>query len=168
MDIEIDSRVERLIWKSIGRKSVRKIAEETGLSVEQVAFIRTELLDGVDELSIDQKRTRLLVDLQAIADRASDDYEEEPDKDKGSKLLTVAVGAIKTVLQEMRQMEKSSSGAIDALNQMRVRELTSLVDEVIVLSVTEISEVTGRDEAELMLVFQRNLEIAALKRDRVV
>lgn len=160
-EFEIDSRIEKLIWRSIGRKSVRKMAEETGLPVEIVARIRTELLDGVDELTIDQKRTKLLVDLQDIADTARSDYDSADDTDSGSKLLTVAVGAIKTVLGEMRQIEKSSSGAIDALNQMRIRELMRLIDLTVAKSFSRISERYGIAESELFEVFNSYLGPAA-------
>ena len=162
-DIEIDDRLEKLIWKGLGRKSVRKMAEETGLSVEQVAFIRAELLDGTDELTIDQKRTKLLVDLQDIADNARDDYDgivgTEPDA--ASKLLTVAVGAIKTILGEMRQMEKSSNGAVEALNQMRIRELMRLIDLTVAKTFAVLSERHGLEEDEMYEIFQGFLKPAA-------
>ena len=162
-EFEIDSRIEKLIWRSIGRKSVRKMAEETGLPVEMVARIRTELLDGVDELTIDQKRTKLLVDLQDIADTARSDYDSADDTDSGSKLLTVAVGAIKTVLGEMRQIEKSSSGAIDALNQMRIRELMRLIDLTVAKTFAVLSERHGLEEDEMYGIFQGFLKPAAME-----
>lgn len=162
-EFEIDSRIEKLIWRSIGRKSVRKMAEETGLPVEMVARIRTELLDGVDELTIDQKRTKLLVDLQDIADTARSDYDSADDTDSGSKLLTVAVGAIKTVLGEMRQIEKSSSGAIDALNQMRIRELMRLIDLTVAKTFAVLSERHGLEEDEMYEIFQGFLKPAAME-----
>lgn len=162
-EFEIDSRIEKLIWRSIGRKSVRKMAEETGLPVETVARIRTELLDGVDELTIDQKRTKLLVDLQDIADTARSDYDSADDTDSGSKLLTVAVGAIKTVLGEMRQIEKSSSGAIDALNQMRIRELMRLIDLTVAKTFAVLSERHGLEEDEMYEIFQGFLKPAAME-----
>ena len=164
-EFEIDSRIEKLIWRSIGRKSVRKMAEETGLPVEMVARIRTELLDGVDELTIDQKRTKLLVDLQDIADTARSDYDSADDTDSGSKLLTVAVGAIKTVLGEMRQIEKSSSGAIDALNQMRIRELMRLVDTTVTRTLEEVATTHDLELTELLGIFQSQLIPAARELD---
>lgn len=164
-DIEIDERIDRLIWRSIGRKSARAIAEDTGLSVEQVAFRRTELLDSIDELTIQQKRAKLLVDLQEIADKAREDYDDEPDKDKGSKLLTVAVGSIKTVLGEMRQMEKQDTSKVEALNMLRIRELVELVQEAVDSSVPEIAEKYGADEDDLFAIFNANLGKAAMRRE---
>lgn len=164
-DIEIDERIDRLVWRSIGRKSVRQIAEETGLTVEQVAFRRTELLDAVDELTIQQKRAKFLADLQEIADTAREDYDSADDTDSGSKLLTVAVGAMKTVLSELSKMEKASNSAVEALNMLRIRELVSLVQEAVNTSVPEIAEKYSVPEDELFTIFNANLGKAAMKRE---
>lgn len=166
-DIEIDDRIDRLVWKSIGRRSLRQVSEETGVPLEQLAFRRTELLDSIDELTIQQKRAKLLVDLQEIADTARDDYEDEPDKDKGSKLLTVAVGSIKTVLGEMRQMEKADTGKIEHLNQLRVRELLRLIDTTVSATLSQIALENDLDEDQLLAIFQAHLKPAAAELDRL-
>lgn len=164
-EIEIDRRTEKLIWRGIGTKSVRQMAQETGLSIEQVAFIRTQLLDSVDEITIDQKRTKLLVDLQSIADQARDDYLTADDTDSGSKLLQVSVGAIKTVLEQLNRAEKNNTARITELNDLRVRELTNLMREVVDTGVRQISEEHGLDESEVFDVFNRALLEAAQRRD---
>ena len=38
-DMEIDPRLERLVWKSLGLKTVRQIAEETGLTPDAIFAI---------------------------------------------------------------------------------------------------------------------------------
>lgn len=164
-ELATDDRISRLIWRSIGKKSARQIAEDTGLTVEQVAFRRTELLDSIDELTIQARRTKLLVDLQEIADTARDDYATADDTDSGSKLLTVAVGAIKTVLGEMRAIEKQSTAAVDSLNMLRVRELVSLIQEAVDTSVPEIAKEYDIPEQALFDIFNKNLGKAALKRE---
>lgn len=164
-EIVVDDRIDRMIWKGIGRKSVRQMAKETGLTVEQVAQRRTELVEGVDEITIQQMRAKLLVDAQDIASTAREDYDDEPDKDKGSKLLTVALGAIKTVLDQLNRMEKASTTAIDELNSLRVRELVSLIQEAVDTSVPEIAELYGIDKDALFQIFNANLGKAAMKRD---
>lgn len=164
-DIEIDDRLERILWRSIGVKSVRQVAQDTGLTVEQVSRIRTQLVDGLDDISIDQKRMKLLVDLQEIADKARKDYDSADDTDSGSKLLTASIGAIKTVLQELARIEKASSTAVDSLNLLRVRELVSLVQEAVDASVPEISEKYGIDSDDLFMIFNANLGKAAMKRE---
>ena len=160
-EIEIDSRIENLIWRGIGRKSVRKMAEETGLSVERVAQIRTQLIEGVDEITLDMKRSKLLADLQEIADKAREGFDSADDTDSGSKMLTAWIGALKTILGEMRQIEKSNTGAIDALNQMRVRELLRLIDVTVTRTFSRISERHGISEDEMQEVFQSYLQPAA-------
>lgn len=164
-DIEIDDRIDRLIWRSIGRRSLRQVAEETGVALEQLAFRRTELLDSIDELTIQQKRAKLLVDLQEIADTARDDYEDEPDKDKGSKLLTAAIGATKAVLDQLAKMEKADTSKVETLNALRVRELVSLIQEAVDTSVPEISKEYDISEQVLFDIFNKNLGKAALKRE---
>lgn len=166
-EFEIDSRIEKLIWRSIGRKSVRKMAEETGLPVEMVARIRTELLDGVDELTIDQKRTKLLVDLQDIADTARSDYDRADDTDSGSKLLTVAVGAIKTIMVELNRTSKEEQGRIEQLNALRVKELLRLVDKTVATTLAEIATTYELDEDELQSIFQSHLVPTAQSLDTI-
>lgn len=163
-EIAIDDRIDRLIWKSIGRRSLRQVAEETGVPLEQLAFRRTELLDSVDELTIQQKRAKLLSDLQGIADKANEDYDNEPDKDKGSKLLTAAIGATKAVLDQLSKMEKADTSKVEALNALRVRELVSLIQEAVDISVPEISKEYDIPEQVLFDIFNKNLGKAALKR----
>lgn len=160
-EIEVDSRIERIIWRSAGIKSARQVAEETGISPEQVLRIRNELLNSVDELTIQQMRAKLLVDLQEIADIARDDYDSEPDRDKGSKLLTAAIGAQKAVLQELARMEKADNGRIEALNDLRVKELLRLIDLTVARTLAEIASTYDLDESTLHGIFQSHLKPAA-------
>lgn len=164
-EIEVDSRIERIIWRSAGIKSARQVAEETGISPEQVLRIRNELLNSVDELTIQQMRAKLLVDLQEIADVARDDYDSEPDRDKGSKLLTAAIGAQKTVLQELARMEKADNGRIEALNELRRREIVALYIETVNTSVDELAARFDLEESEVFEIFNRHLVTASQKRE---
>lgn len=165
-DIEIDDRLERILWRSIGVKSVRQVSDETGLTIEDVARIRRQLVESVDEISIDQKRMKLLVDLQEIADVARADYSDETDKDKGSKLLTASIGAIKTVLQELARIEKASSGAVEALNAMRVQELLRLIDLTVAKTFAVLTERHGIPEDEMYDIFQSYMKPTAEELDR--
>ncbi len=164
-EIEIDDRVEKLIWRGMGRRSVRQMAQDTGLSIEQVAYIRTQLLESVDELTIDQKRTKLLVDLQEISDQAREDYKHADDTDSGSKLLQVSVGAIKTVLEQLNRMEKNNTDRITELNTLRVQELVSLMQSVVDAGVREVADAYGLEEEDLFDIFNRKLAEEAAKRD---
>lgn len=159
-----NERVDRLIWKSIGVKSVRDIAKETGLTPEQVLRRKSELIDSVDVLTVQQSRQKLISDLRAIADKTRDDYEAAPFEFK-SGLMNSAISAMKAVLVELARSEKKDEEAVNSLNAMRVRELVSLVQDAVNASVPEIAERYGLDETDLFDIFNANLTKAAERRD---
>lgn len=153
-------RIDKAIWKSIGIKSVRQVADETGLKPEEVLRRKNELLDEVDVLSIQQKRQRLLIELDGMArdsrDRAANTVDEFY-----SGMLNSSVAAIKTMLTELARMERQDSGKIEALNNLRIRELLRLIDVTVSRAVTEIANTHDLEEDELMEVFQGHLVEAA-------
>lgn len=167
MSVEVDSfdgeRLDALIWRYIGVRSVREIAELAGVAPEVVLRRKSELLDEVDVLSIAERRQRVVVELDGMArdarERAlgaSDEYM--------SGLLNSSVSALKAMLAELARLEKQDLGAVEELNRLRVRELLSLVDEVVVESVRVISVEHGIPESVLMGVFQERL--LSVARDR--
>lgn len=155
-----EERISEIIWRNIGLKSVRDIAEMTGLKPEEVLRRKNELLDSVDVLSIDQKRQRLLIELDGMARDARDRAQGASDEFYAGT-VNAATGAIKTMLAELARMQKQDSGKIEALNQLRVKELLRLVDSTVVRSVREIAATHDLDETELMEVFQGHLVEAA-------
>lgn len=157
-------RIDKAIWKSIGIKSVRQIANDTGLKPEEVLRRKNELLEEIDDLTIAQIRQRTTIDLQSIARKTQEDYDAAPFEFK-SGLMNSAVAAMKVVLQEMNRLEKADNTKIEKLNQMRVRELVNLVREVVDVSVTEIAQKHGLDDQELFETFNRHMVEAAQKRD---
>lgn len=154
------SRVDELIWKHIGLKSVREISAMAGIKPEEVLRRKNELLDGIDVLSIQQKRQRLLIELDGMA-RETRERAARVSDEFFSGAINASTGAIKTMLQELSRMEKQDSGKIEALNQMRVRELLKLVDFTVARSVREIASTHDLDETELMEIFQGHLVEAA-------
>lgn len=155
-----DTRVDNLIWRYIGQKTVREISELTGLKPEEVLRRKNELLDSVDALSIDEKRQRLLIELDGMARDARDRAKDASDEFYAGT-VNAATGAIKTMLAELARMQKQDSGKIEALNQLRIRELLRLVDATVARSVREIAATHDLDETELMEVFQGHLVEAA-------
>lgn len=159
-----DDRINQIIWKQAGLKSVREISELTGLKPEEVLRRKNELLEEVDILSIQQKRQRLLVELDGMArdarERAAGTIDEY-----FAGMLNSSVAAIKTMMTEMARMEKQDTGRIEALNSLRVKELLRLVDETVARSVREIAAAHDLDESELMEVFQGHLNDAAREID---
>lgn len=161
---ELDARTERVIWKGLGIKSVRQIASETGLAPEEVLRVKNELLDSVDVLTVQQRRQKILVDLQQMAQDARDRTERISDEFFAGT-VNASVGALKAVLVELARMEKGDTSKVEALNALRVKELLSLIDEVVLVSVQSIAKEHGLDEDVLLAVFSENLGSAAMRRD---
>lgn len=165
-DMEIDPRVERLVWKSLGLKTVRQIAEETGLQPEQIFAIKRDLFESVDSLTVEQKKQKLIVMLEEIAHDTKEDYDKAPFEFK-SGLMNSSISAMKTIMVELNRTSKEDQGRIDTLNSLRVKELFSLLREVVDTSVVEVAEAHDLDEEDLFEVFNRNLAKAAKKRDEL-
>lgn len=162
-EVEVDQdRVDRTIWKGLGVKSVRVIADEAGIKPEEVLRRKNELLDEVDVLTIQEKRQKLVIQLQQVAHQTQQDYEASPWEFK-SGLMNSAVSAMKTLLAELNRAEKADNGKVEALNQLRIRELLRLIDVTVARSVREISASRGIPEPELMEVFQGHLSAAAFE-----
>lgn len=157
-------QVDKIIWKNAGLRPVRWIAERTGLSPDQVLRRKNILFDEVDELTIAQQRQRLVVTLHKIADDAREAAEKSPLEFKAG-LINSAIAAIKTVLSQLDRLEKSNTKGVDKLNEMRVQELVSLVQEVVDTSVKEVADTYDIPEDDLFLIFNRHFAVAAAKRD---
>lgn len=154
---EVDTeRVDRLIMKNVGVKPVSYIAKLTGLKPEEVLRRKAQLLEEIDVLTVQQKRQKLLINLEEIAQDAM-----EKSKSINSEFfagtLNAAVSAQKVILAEMARIEKNSSDEVVRLNEMRIRELMRLIDATVVSSVREIAATHGLEEAELMEIFQSKL-----------
>lgn len=153
-------RVDEIIWKHIGLKSVREIADLCGIKPEAVLRRKNELLDEIDVLSIAEKEARILVELDGMArdmrERAANTIDEY-----ASGMINSSVAALKTMLSQLDRLKKQDQGKIEALNQLRVKELLRLVDETVARSVREIAATHDLDETELMEVFQGHLVDAA-------
>lgn len=163
-EIELDDRTEKLIWRRLGKKSSRQIAEEIGAPPELVLRWKNEMLEGVDELSIAHRRMKLIADLQEVSDKARD-LADVSIQDFQSGLLNTSVAAMKALLVELARLEKQDDTKIEKLNQMRIQELFNLVSESIDVGVREIADEHGLNEDELFGVFNRALAGAAEKRD---
>lgn len=159
-DIEIDPRLEKIVWRSLGVKSVRQIAEETGLNPEQIFAVKREMLDAVDVLTVQEKRTKILVAMEQLAQDALDRADGASDE-FAAGMLNAARGAMKDMLTEFNRASKQDQGAIEQLNQLRVRELLRLVDTAVAGTLSEIAKTHDLDQDELLAIFQSHLEPAA-------
>lgn len=163
-DIEIDPRLEKIVWRSLGVKSVRQIAEETGLSPEQIFAVKREMLDAVDVLTVQEKRTKILVAMEQLAQDALDRARDSSDEFSAGH-FNAARGAMKDMLTEFNRTSKQDQGAIEQLNQLRLREILRLVDTTVQKTLAEISSRYDLEESDLLAIFQRHLKPTAAELD---
>lgn len=161
---EDSERVRKLIWRHMGVRSAREIAELTGVPPETVLRVKRELLEEVDVLSIDEKRQRIVVELDEMARDARDRAQGMSDEFYSSS-IQAATGAMKVVLAELKRIGDQDNSKIEALNQKRIQELVNLVNETVVAGVAEIAATHGLNEDELLGVFNAKLIEAAEGRD---
>lgn len=159
-----DQRIQRHVLKHIGKKNAREMAAELGVSPEEILRAKREIVESVDEISIQVQKMRLLTTLQELADDA-----QERSRSISSEFfagtVNASVGAIKTLLVELNRSSKQDSAAVDALNAMRVREIVGIYREVIDATVPLIAERHGIDEDALFGMFNDALKRATERRD---
>lgn len=164
--VTVDDRTKRLIWKRLGTRSARQIAEETGLAVDVVIRTRNEMLDAVDDLTIKQAKQKLISDLQDIASKTQEDYDDAPYEFKAG-LMNSSIAAMKTILVELNRTDKADEEKVNHLNEMRIRELVALIQEVVDISVDEIVEKYTLERDEIYAIFDANMQKAARVRDAI-
>lgn len=157
-DLEVydQSRIDTYIWRHVGRKPVSEIAKEVGVKPEEILRRKNELLESVDVLTIQQKRQKLLMELDEMAARAREKAETI-----GSEFyagtINASVSAIKAVLGELNRMEKTDQGALDRLNQQRIQELLRLVDTTVSSTFDRVAAQHKLEKDDLMEIFQEEL-----------
>lgn len=161
---EDSDRVRDLVWRHMGVKSARELSELTGIPPEGVLRVKRELLEEVDVLSIQEKRQRIMVELDGMARDARDRAQGMSDEFYASG-IQASVAALRLVLGELKTMEKQDNSKIEALNQKRIQELVNLVNETVVTGVSEIATTYGLDEEDILGVFNSKLVEAAKGRE---
>lgn len=164
-DGAIDDRTRKLVWRRLGSHSVSQIAEETGLSREQVFRVKQQLFEEIDVLSIEEQVTKALVSMQELADQALEKIGGISDERNWSGAVNAAVNAQEKILKQLRALKKEDSSKVESLNALRVRELLRLMSRVVNAGVAEIAEEHGLDEAALLETFTMHLEIEARNMD---
>src|SRR5690606_39089348 len=119
-----------------------------------------ELLESVDVLSIQERRMKIMADLQELAQEARRRYEGASDE-FAAGLLNSSVAAWKAMITELARMEKADTSKVESLNAKRVQELVRLVRLTVDASVYELSDRFDLDSDDLFEVFNRNMAIAA-------
>lgn len=164
MSTEIDlvnpESIDAEIMSRVGRESTVEIAKRLGLTPHDVKRRITELLDSIDVLTIQQQRSRLMIQLNEISSQAIARIQEigsAIEDREYAAVLNASTNAIKVSLAELARMEKADDSKVEALNSLRVRELLRLVSRVVDVSVAEASARYDVDQEELMAIFQGNL-----------
>lgn len=164
VDYEIDPRLISQVWQGLGLKPLKQIADETGLSRDQIIRLREEMLSSVDDLTIQQKRQKLIISLEEMAQEARAAF-DNADYEFKAGLINASVGALAKVLAELNRMEKADTSKVEALNQMRIRELLRLVDTTVTRTLEDIAELHDLDVDGLFDIFQGHLQPAAREMD---
>lgn len=159
------SRIESYIYRHIGSKSAREMATDLGVTPEQVIQVKREMVDSIDEITIQIQKAKLLRSLQELADDARERSKSVSDERNYSGMVNAATGAIDKLLKELNRTAKQDSEALAELNRYRVKELFSLVQETVEVSVVEVAEKYDLDEDLVFAIFNRNLSLAANKRE---
>lgn len=168
MGTEVDTidqdRVDEIIWRYIDVKSIREIAELTGLKTEQVLSRKKEIIDGVNSLTIEQKRQKLLIELDGMARDARDRAQDTSDEFYAG-MVNAATGNIKTMLQELSRMQKADQGKIEALNKLQIKELQRIVEVSALRTFSHIAKNRDLTEEEMEEVFIGHMMSTARQAD---
>lgn len=160
------TRIDRLIIASYGKKTARQLSQETGLSAEELMQRKQELVDSIDEITVQMQIQSLIGDLQDVAEFAKDAAKSSADEFKAG-LLNARVAAIKLLLAQLEKLQRNSNVAVESLNALRLKEIMRLVDATIFKGVEQIAQTYGIDEDELLTVFKETLQIEAEKMDNL-
>jgi hypothetical protein len=158
------ARIEKYVWRNIGRESLREMATSLGVTPEEVMRVKRDMVDSVDDLTVQVLRAKLLKQLQELADSAQERI-QGADTEFFAGIVNSSVGAIKALLVELNRTKSASDSAAAALNDLRKREIVAMYVEVVNKSVAELAENYELDKAEVFDVFNTNLQAAAMKRD---
>lgn len=159
-EIVVDPRVEKVIWRGLGTRSVRQMAEDTGLTPEQIFAIKRDLLSAVDVLSVSERKAKLLVMLEEMAHEALDRAANSSDEFSAGH-FNAARGAMKDALTELNRQNKGEQEAITALNNLRINELVRLIELSVSKTFAVLSDRHGLSEDEMFEVFHSYLKPAA-------
>lgn len=157
----IDTRLDRIVWREISHKSVREIAEDHGLNVQDVFEAKRRILESVDSLTIQERVTKMITDLSevveiALAHSRIIGHDAEAQRNLGP-VLTAATQASKAVIAQMNTMEKATSGQVEKLNQRRINALVTIMQMTVDASVVELDDGKPHTAEEMFAVFNKNM-----------
>lgn len=157
-------RIEKWIWRNVGRQSVREMAAELGVSPEAVLKVKRDMVDSVDPITEQVLRAKLLRQMHDLADTAQERASDAEERNVAG-LINASAGAIKNLFVEYNRAAKQNDSAVQALNEMRVREILRLIDTAVAKTLGDISEQYDLDNDVLQGIFQGYLRESAEEMD---
>lgn len=155
-----DTRIERHIWRNIGKKNARQMAQELGVSPDDILRVKMTLVDSVDELTLQVQRAKLLSTLQELADDAQARAANTDDRNYAG-MVNSATASIKTLLTELNRASKADDGRVAELNRKRVAAIVQLMQATVEKGVATLSGRYELDEFEVFQIFNSALREAA-------
>ena len=140
--------IERQLIRYAGVKSPAEISELTGIPSEDVARRITEVLESVDILTIQQKRAKLILALEQMADEVTSRLADLSDRNLAAN-INASAGAMGRVLKELRESEKSAKVDVLAITQHQGRVLGEIVDIAMGHLRDELKARYGADDDEM-------------------
>lgn len=160
IEVADDTRIERHIWRNIGKKNARQMAQELGVSPDDILRVKMTLVDSVDELTLQVQRAKLLSTLQELADDAQERAANTDDRNYAG-MVNSATASIKTLLTELNRASKADDGRVAELNRKRVAAIVQLMQATVEKGVATLSGQYQLDEFEVFQIFNSALRDAA-------
>lgn len=168
---EDDERVRSIVWKHLGSKNAREVAELAGVTPDVVMRIKKDLLDTTDSLTVQQHQTRILKLVDETATQAIEWAHDiansgNPDRERSlGPILTSANQFLKLATQMLKETEAKNAAQVEALNQLRIRELYDTVVLMMEFVTSDLVEDFGLDRETVGKLFEAALGKAAEKLD---
>lgn len=152
------TRINRLLVDGHGVKSAQVISDETGIPPEDVARRTRELFEAVDVLTIEDKRAKLVLQLESMVGQLSARMAGASDKSI-SGIANSARSAIGSVLKELADMESRSQVDVTAITQNMGRTLGELLNISLTHLREELKERYGTSDDEIMELVKEGVRI---------
>lgn len=156
-----DEKIDDYIMRWVGRKPISEIATEVGLSPNDCLRRKNELLESIDQLTLQQKRQQGMILLTEMYQDAWDRAKKMPDEFYAGA-INAATSSLKLQMSELARMEKDSAGVVEQLNAMRLQEIKRYIEDVISITVNQAAKTGVVSDKEVFLdMIQENMVVAA-------
>lgn len=161
------SNIDRKLISFAGNKTYEEISELTGVPALEVAKRTQEVLSNIGVLEIDQRRAKLMIQLEGIVNEVDSRKESASNRDLGA-LLNSSRSAIQTVLKELREIEKSSKTDVQQITSHQGRVLGEILNIAVGHLRAELKDRYGTDDAEIDSLMDEGVVLAIERLDSAV